>query len=65
MERQYQFAKDATDRGETVLAYNRKAVDQPVKHITADNFARRVAMCGDVMTVDGEIVKGWTMAVKP
>lgn len=65
MQRQYDFAHDATAKGQTVLFYNRKAVGQSVKHIKAASFARRVKMIGADLFVDGQSVKGWTICVKP
>ena len=65
MEPQYNFIRDAVAQGQTVLAYNRKAVPIRARHITAHNFAKRVAMVDRVLTVDGIIALGWTLAIKP
>lgn len=63
MHKQHAFTLSQTGAGNTVLFYNRRTND-PIKRITADNVARRVAMVGDILTVDGVSVMGWTVAVK-
>lgn len=64
MQKIYTFAAEQSAQGRTILARDGKRV-MPTKTIKPSDFARRVTFDGDMMYVDGQPAKGWTVCVKP
>jgi hypothetical protein len=63
MQRQYDFITTQAKAGYTILAYDRRIPKCRVRKITARNL-NRVSMVCDVLHIDGENAKGWTVCRK-
>lgn len=58
MERQYNFILTQLSHGATILARYQGGAARVIKS------ASRVALCDDVLYIDGKAAHGWTICVK-
>ena len=65
MQRTYSIIRDMTQKGHTVLAYDRGIPKCRVRRISIGNFHQRVSLIDDVVYVDGLCASGWTFAKRP
>lgn len=56
---QYNFIIDQIGRGKTILAYLNGGKPKHIKSTA------RVALCDNVLFIDGQAAHGWTICVRP